>query len=43
MKHGSIALLIVMLSMASCAINKEKEMAKESGSTSFQPKPLDDD
>jgi hypothetical protein len=31
-----------MVSIASCAINKEKEMAKESGSPSFHPKPLDD-
>jgi hypothetical protein len=29
--------------MSSCAINEEKEMPKESGSSSFQPKPLDDD
>ena len=36
-------LLVVMLSMASCVINKEKEMAKESESPSFQPKPLDDE
>jgi hypothetical protein len=43
MKHVSIVLLIVMVSMASCAINEEKETAKESGTNSFQPKPLDDD
>ncbi len=43
MKHVSIVLLIVMVSMASCAINEEKETAKESGSASFQPKPLDDE
>jgi hypothetical protein len=43
MKHVYIVLLIVMVSMASCAINEEKETAKESGTTSFQPKPLDDD
>ena len=43
MKHVSVVLLIVMVSMASCAINEEKETVKESVSTSFQPKPLDDD
>ncbi len=43
MKHVSIVLLIVMVGMASCAINEEKETAKESGSASFQPKPLDDE
>jgi len=43
MKHVSIVLLIVMVSMASCAINKEKEMAEISGPPSFQPKPLDDE
>jgi len=32
-----------MASLTSCAINKEKEMVKESGSSSFQPKPLDDE
>jgi hypothetical protein len=32
-----------MVSVASCAVYKEKEMAKESGPTSFQPKPLDDE
>jgi len=32
-----------MVSLSACAINKVKETAKESGSTSFQPKPLDDD
>ena len=42
MKHVSIVLLIVMVSMASYAGNKKKEKAKESGSASFQPKPLDD-
>ena len=42
MKRLSIILLIVMVSMSSCAINKEKEMAKDSGPISFQPKPLDD-
>lgn len=43
MKHASLVLLIVMVSMASCAINKEKEMAKESGTPSFQSKPLNDE
>jgi hypothetical protein len=43
MKYVSIVLLIVMVSMVSCAINGEKEMAKENGSSSFQPKPLDDE
>jgi len=32
-----------MISMASCAINREKEIAKESTPSSFQPKPLDDE
>jgi hypothetical protein len=43
MKHVSIVLFIVMVSLSSYAINEEKETAKKSGSTSFQPKPLDDD
>lgn len=43
MKRLYILLLVVMLSLTSCAINKEKEVAEESGSSSFQPKPLDDD
>jgi hypothetical protein len=43
MKHVSIVLLIVMVSMASCAKMQEKEMAKESRTPSFQPKPLDDE
>ncbi len=43
MKHVSIVLLVAMVSISSCAINEEKETAKESGTTSFQPKPLDDD
>jgi len=43
MKHISIVLLIVMVSMASCAKMQEKEMTKESGTPSFQPKPLDDE
>jgi len=43
MKRLSIILFIVMVSMASYAINEKKETTKESGSTSFQPKPLDDE
>jgi hypothetical protein len=43
MKHVSIVLLIMMVSMASCAINQEKEIAEESKPSSFQPEPLDDD
>jgi hypothetical protein len=43
MKRLSILLLVVMVSLSSCAINEEKETSKESGSTSIQPKPLDDD
>jgi hypothetical protein len=43
MKRLCILLLVAALSMTSCAINKEKEMAKDSESPSFQPKPLDDE
>ena len=43
MKHVSIVLLIVMVSMASCAINQEKEIAEESKPSSFQPEPLNDE
>ena len=43
MKHVSIVLLIVMVSLSSYAIGEEKEMAKESESASFQPKPLGGD
>jgi hypothetical protein len=43
MKRLSILLLVVMVSLSSYAINEKKEMAKESESASFQPKPLDDD
>ena len=43
MKRLSIILIVVMVSLSSYAINEEKETAKESGSASFQPKPLDDD
>ncbi len=43
MKRLSILLLIVMVSMASCAINQEKEITEESKPSSFQPKSLDDE
>jgi len=43
MKRLSILLLIVAVSLSSYAIHEEKETAKESGSASFQPKPLDDE
>jgi len=43
MKRLSILLFVVIVSLSSYAINKENEMEKESGSTSFQPKPLNDD
>ncbi len=43
MKKLFIILLIVMVSMASCAKMQQKEMVKESGTPSFQPKPLDDE
>jgi hypothetical protein len=43
MKHASIVLLIVMVSMASCAKMQQKEMVKDSGTPSFQPEPLDDE
>ena len=43
MKRLSISLLVIMVSVTSCAINQEKEMPKKSGSASFQPKPLDDE
>ncbi len=43
MRHISIVLLIVMVSMASCATNQEKEIAEESKPSSFQPEPLDDE
>ena len=42
MKRLSI-LLVVMVSLSSCAINQEKEMGEISGPPSFQPKPLDDE
>jgi len=43
MKHVSIVLLIVMVSMASCAKMQEKKTAKEGGTYTFQPKPFDDE
>ncbi len=43
MKRVSIVLLVVMVSMASCAKMQEKEMAKDIKPSSFQPKPLDDE
>jgi hypothetical protein len=43
MKQVSIVLLVVIVSISSFAINEKKETAKESESTSFQPKPLDDE
>jgi hypothetical protein len=43
MKRLSILLLVVMVSLSSCAVNEEKEMAEISGAPSFQPKPLDDE
>jgi hypothetical protein len=43
MKRLSILLLVVTVSLSSCSIIEENETAKESGSTSFQPKPLDDE
>ena len=42
MKRLSIILLVVMISMTSCLM-KEKETAKESRPSAFQPEPLDDD
>jgi hypothetical protein len=41
MKRLSIVLLVVMISMTSCAINQRKETAKESKPSAFLPKPLD--
>ena len=43
MKHVSIVLLIVMVSLTSCAVNQEKEIAEETKSSFFQPEPLDDE
>ena len=41
MNRLSTLLLVVMVSLSSYATNQEKEKAKEGGSASFQPKPLD--
>ena len=43
MKKLSIILLVAIISVSSCAINEEKEPAKESGATSHQPTPLGDE
>lgn len=43
MRKLSILLLVIVVSLNLYAINEERETAKESESTSFQPKPLDDD
>jgi hypothetical protein len=43
MKRLLILILVVMISLSSYAINEEKKTAKESGSASFQPEPLDDE
>lgn len=43
MRRLSILLLVVIVSISAYAINQDKETAKESGSYSFQPKPLDDE
>jgi hypothetical protein len=43
MKRLSILLLVVTISLSSCAINQEKEIAEESKPTSFQPEPLDNE
>ena len=43
MKRLSIILLVVMVILPSCAINKDKEIAKENRPSVFLPKPIDDD
>jgi len=43
MKRLSIILLVAIVSISSFALNEKKETAKESGTSSFQPEPLDDD
>ena len=43
MKRLSILLLVVTISLSSCAINQETKIAEESRPSSFQPKPLDDE
>jgi len=42
MEKLSILLLVLMVSLSSCAINEERDTPKENESASFQPKPLDD-
>jgi hypothetical protein len=39
----SIILLVVMISITSCAINDGRKNTKENRPSAFQPKPLDDD
>jgi hypothetical protein len=43
MRKLLILLFVVVVSLSAYAINKDKEPAKESGTVSFQPKPLDDE
>ena len=43
MKTLSILLLVVIVSLTSCAINKDNDITKNSGSSTHQPKPLDDE
>ncbi len=43
MKKLLIVLFIVMFGVTSCAVHQEKKTAKESGTYTFQPKPLDDE
>ena len=43
MKRLFIILLVVIVSLASCMINREKGIGKENQQSSFQPNPLDDD
>lgn len=49
MKRLTITLLVILVSVVSCTINKEKDMVKDKDmvtdneASSFQPKPLDDD
>ena len=43
MKRLSTILLVGAISIASCAINNEKQITKESKSSFFQPEPLDDE
>lgn len=43
MKTLSIILLVVLVSVSSCASNKNKEIAKENRPSVFLPKPIDDD